>query len=272
MALNGYNAEQPLSIRLFLALSIALLCHTLLAALIVLPNRPDPETPHTLRLTLAMPSQVARPETSTASRPSAQQRASSSADAPATSRPATDRGTAPRSTPDATPRERDQRQDPSPEPDAGDKAPARATDNMSAAAPQFSSRPSNETSASKNAASATADQGRRPDQTQLTDTPEQTDPYIAKLWQAVGRAIDQQGIRNLRDLEGPRTVRLTLRLLPNGVMTQAEVASSSGNVNLDRIAYRAALSANPYPPIPDSHAGHREFDLTLSFRPTPRSP
>lgn len=272
MALNGYNAEQPLSVRLFLALSVALLCHTLLAALIALPGRPDAPQSHTLRLTLATPAQTIREATSTASQPS--ERLSASAN--------TDRQPATTETTDASRQRRPDTKAAPPEQDRGTSSPVPGTTVISEATtetdsasaspiqPKSASRPANTTEASESAAPTTVSEGKQPGQTQLTRTPEQTDPYVAKLWQAIGQAIDQQGIRNLRDLDSPRTLRLTLQLLPSGAITRADVTSSSGISSLDQIAHRAALRASPYPPVPETHAGRRQFELTLSFRPTPR--
>jgi TonB family protein len=61
------------------------------------------------------------------------------------------------------------------------------------------------------------------------------------------------------------TVRLKIKLEYGSVATSIKVIESSGNIELDSWAKKAALAANPYPKIPKEIGSTFEFSPTLQF-------
>ncbi|WP_228704509.1 energy transducer TonB family protein [Marinobacter antarcticus] len=61
---------------------------------------------------------------------------------------------------------------------------------------------------------------------------------------------------------------MELYLLGSGALTRARVIRSTGIEQIDSAAYRAALSASPYPePTPDQ-SGKSRFEVKLVFAPS----
>lgn len=59
---------------------------------------------------------------------------------------------------------------------------------------------------------------------------------------------------------------LRFRLSPQGALLSAEVATSSGNLNLDKIALRTVRQAIPMPPPPDGATGDQlVFTVAVEF-------
>lgn len=84
--------------------------------------------------------------------------------------------------------------------------------------------------------------------------------YAQRLWQHIAdrrpRAAALRG-----------TTIIQFRLTPAGGLISAEVARSSGNFNLDRIALRTVRQAAPMPPPPGGLAGDQlSFTVPVEFR------
>lgn len=83
--------------------------------------------------------------------------------------------------------------------------------------------------------------------------------YTRTLWQHIA-AHRPRGIR----MSGTTVVRF--RLSPQGTLISAEVAASSGNLNLDKIALRTVRQAIPMPPPPDGATGDQLiFTVAVEF-------
>ncbi|MEX2476593.1 TonB family protein [Marinobacter sp.] len=102
--------------------------------------------------------------------------------------------------------------------------------------------------------------------TRITETPEQTDDYIVRLASEIAGELKRSRIRALRGLKQSVTMEIELHLLEGGTLTRAVVAQSSGVEEIDGAAYRAALAASPYPELPDDHNGKR-YRVELVFSP-----
>lgn len=84
--------------------------------------------------------------------------------------------------------------------------------------------------------------------------------YASRLWQHIA-ARRPHGTQ----LRG--TVVVRFRLSPAGSLLDAGIASSSGNLNLDRIALRCLRQAAPMPPPPDGLTGDQlVFTVPVEFR------
>lgn len=84
------------------------------------------------------------------------------------------------------------------------------------------------------------------------------------------RSYQQRILAHLRQqMQAPAalsgSVRLSLTLRYKSIATDVQVIRSSGNQQLDDWAVKAAIAANPYPPVPDG------FAEPYIFRPTIRT-
>ncbi|MGM0434049.1 MAG: TonB family protein [Pseudomonadota bacterium] len=86
--------------------------------------------------------------------------------------------------------------------------------------------------------------------------------YEVALWERIAREVEYTPL--LAELEGHKEVVLDLRLMVNGALKRARVATSSGTRELDGIAREAALAATPFPEPPE---GRRRFSVRLIFEP-----
>lgn len=68
------------------------------------------------------------------------------------------------------------------------------------------------------------------------------------------------------------TVRLKIKIEYGSIATSIKVIQSSGNLEIDRWAKRAALAANPYPKIPKEIGSTFEFSPTLQLGTTEPTP
>jgi TonB family protein len=68
------------------------------------------------------------------------------------------------------------------------------------------------------------------------------------------------------------TVRLKIKIEYGSIATRINVIQSSGNLEIDRWAKRAALAANPYPQIPKEIGSTFEFSPTLQLGTTESTP
>lgn len=84
--------------------------------------------------------------------------------------------------------------------------------------------------------------------------------YAGQLWSHIAAH------RPRRIRQGGTTV-VRFRLAPSGALLSAEVAASSGNLNLDKIALRTVRQAAPMPPPPAGATGEQlMFTVPVEFR------
>ncbi len=104
------------------------------------------------------------------------------------------------------------------------------------------------------------------DLTRISEAPEETDAYIVQLATRIAGELKRRQIRGIRALSQPVAMEIELQLLKNGALTRAHVARSSGVEEIDAETYRATLAASPYPEIPDND-GRNRFRVELIFSP-----
>ncbi len=231
----GRLTQLPASYRIALALSTAVLAHTLLlAGLPALPEQPDPA--HRVRVELVSPgTATSHPATS-----------------PAVSPPADSRN--PRfAIPPATPGSRPQRP-------SAEASPTR-THGRSA---------ETETTVAERATPATPAQvAERPaPTTQITETPDEQDPYLIRLALHLSEELERLRVPAIRQLTDKVAMEIELQLLGNGALTRARVLKSTGIERIDDAAYRASLAASPYPEPPADRQDQNRFEVELIFTPS----
>ncbi len=99
----------------------------------------------------------------------------------------------------------------------------------------------------------------------ITRSPIENDPYLILLATHLAQTLEQQRVPAITKLERAVTMELELRILQNGALTRARVVQSTGLSGIDDAAYRAALAASPYPE-PKGETTDR-FEVTLVFTP-----
>ncbi|WP_417565917.1 energy transducer TonB family protein [Marinobacter sp.] len=248
MVEEGSASSLPARYRIGLALSLALLLHTLLLSGIPSPVREQKE-PHreSLKFELIYPGDH---ETSHPSPESS----------------ATDRPIAPIPRFSAEPVEPIiTRQKPAP-PDASKQIPSEA--------PAPKSETSESTSKSTTSNSARAWEVAQPEVkttdatiTRITKFPAEQDPYTAILATHLARQLEQVRVPAIRELSRTVAMEVELQLLGNGALTRAKVLKSTGIEGIDEAAYRAALAASPYPRPPEGGNSQNRFEVELVFTP-----
>lgn len=103
--------------------------------------------------------------------------------------------------------------------------------------------------------------------TRITQSPTEQDPYLIKLAMHLASHLETIRIPAMKQLTGKSAMELELQLLENGALTRARVISSTGIEQIDSAAYRAALSASPYPE-PQDQGGKNRFEVKLVFAPS----
>lgn len=110
--------------------------------------------------------------------------------------------------------------------------------------------------------------GKEPEPvTQVTRSPRQTDPYLARLAAHVARELDKRPVPSSSRVKEPVNMELELRLLGSGALTNAKITQSTGFSDIDQAVYQAALLASPYPKPPEEHSGRKRFRVELIFTP-----
>lgn len=104
--------------------------------------------------------------------------------------------------------------------------------------------------------------------TRITQSPIEQDPYLIKLATHLATQLETLRIPAMKELVGSSTMELELQLLGNGALTRVRVITSTGIEQIDSAAYRAALSASPYPAPPPDQAGKNRFKVKLVFAPS----
>ncbi len=103
--------------------------------------------------------------------------------------------------------------------------------------------------------------------TQISRSPEQTDPYLVSLAARVGRELGNRPVPSSHRVAKPVTLELELQLMGGGALTSAKVTRSTGFQEIDKAVYQAALLASPYPEPPEEHSGRKRFRVELIFTP-----
>lgn len=274
----------PANYRIGLAVSIALLLHTLVATLVPPVTTPTIPELRTLQVTLTATPQPASPalepaqetpptpelapaparptDTAADAAPSrlatvVTTRAASSSAAPPQSEQTQTRGSNPKDTSSPAPPSQSQRQ-PAASTRSPRSAPAPSASQSQASAPATPSQPSTATTSPTVTPS-------EPETTitQLGDITQQS-PYEA----ALARRISEHSRQYLQvRTDRLMVVELELNLLDNGALMAANVAQSSGNDLADRAAYRGALNASPYPAPPSGNQQGNRFRVKIVFTP-----
>lgn len=256
----GSLTSPPAKYRITLALSIALLLHTLAASLLPLLV-PDPQRePTTLRFILVQPgseptpSQVEQPRQPRKHEAWTPDPVEPTQDMP----PQQEARTAPMP---AVPAPSGQR----PDTPAVDRTAPTPSSQEAAAQPK-------ESTASQRADAGqpvveVAEETEPEHVVQIAEDPQETDPYLIALRQHIARELYEHGAPSLNRLSEPVSVAVELHLMSSGALVNAIIRRSSGHEVLDRAAYRAALSASPYPEPPSSERGRKRFQVEVIFSP-----
>ncbi|GAA0849192.1 hypothetical protein GCM10009113_28350 [Marinobacter szutsaonensis] len=253
----------PDSYRIALALSIAILLHTLFLSGLPFPKADAPQHHH--RLTLELLTAGATPATS--------------------SQPATPAETQPRE----QPAERNPRFEipepatevrPEPTPVTSTSSPRKVSEpspgNSPPAPDQTRPEPA-ELQASPSKPASVASEAGEPEEikeeadntelTRITRSPSQQDPYLIRLAVHLAQELERLRVPAISRLTDSARMEIELQLMKNGALTRARVVKSTGIQTVDEAAYRAALAASPYPEPPaDSETGDR-FEVELVFSP-----
>ncbi len=75
----------------------------------------------------------------------------------------------------------------------------------------------------------------------------------------------RQHLATTGDAEKRIAVKLELKLIPNGTLVGAKIIEDSGYPEVDQEMYRAALLASPYPEPPDTSSGAQKFVVELFY-------
>ncbi len=240
---SGSTASPPAQYRIALAVSLALLFHTLVLSALPLLFDSSERIDSTLTFELVVPgSQPARQTTASSAGQPASPVEVRNPDfqippldpIPVAITPARKTAPPPKAAASASPQ----------------SAPADAESAPAAAGAPAESRPY----------TATADINR------ITETPEETDAYIVQLATRIAGELRRRQIRGIRALSQPVAMEIELQLLKSGALTRARVARSSGVEEIDAETYRATLAASPYPEIPEND-GRSRFRVELIFSP-----
>jgi protein TonB len=103
--------------------------------------------------------------------------------------------------------------------------------------------------------------------TRITSSPRDVDPYTASLAVHIGKELGKRPVPSSRSVTEPVSSQLELKLLPSGALTGAKVTKSTGFNDIDRAIYQAALLASPYPKPPEEYSGRKQFRVELIFAP-----
>lgn len=250
----------PAAYRLGLAVSLALLAHTLLLSGLPTPFVSQPDR-HRESLSVELVTEGSRPSSPKAS-----------------GQPSTDRKATPIPPFELQPEittvpspevvtTNDTRRSPPPakQPAPAPAEPVQQPDTSSSPSPATSSQTA---SPSRAGSQAPAESALEPEpMTRITRSPAEADPYLVKLATHLARELENMRVPAISQLPGPVAMEVELQLLGNGALTRARVVKSTGVANIDRAAYRAALAASPYPEPPGASPGENRFEVELLFTP-----
>jgi len=243
--------SMPAPYRLLLAVSLAILAHTLVLAGLPSPLKEARELTHRLVFTLTTPAAVPTPENVASPEPPKPRH--SEFEIP----PAEPVVTSTESTSSAPPESQTVT---ATQPDS----PKRTTESTQTRATSFES-PASVATPALTARASEAVETPEPVK-QKTETPDERDPFVAKLSSHLSEYLFRETIRVPVDSEGSKTwiAEIELRLMGNGAVTGAKIVKSTDLKDVDAAIYRAALEASPYP-APESGIGGR-FTIKLKYR------
>lgn len=250
----GSSTSPPAQYRIALAVSLALLLHTLgLSALPLLFDRSE-RVASTLTFELVPPGSQPTPQVAADAGHQSEQPVERNPEfdvSPRNSRPPVAASTR---APAAEPEE------PAP------PAPPPSTPEQSPASPEETTASTASPSAAAGAPTAPSPEAEPAEITRIIQTPEETDAYIVSLATRIAGELKRSRIRAVHALSRPVAMEIELQLLESGVLTRARVIRSSGVEEIDAAAYRAALAASPYQQVPDNEERKR-FRVELKFSP-----
>lgn len=254
----------PANYRIGLAVSAALLVHTLLLSGFPSPIQQPDDIRHSVRVELVSPGTTAQPaltpSTSTQApsnrNPKFEVAPTQTESVPPTLEPTTTE--AERAITEATPA-------PPKEPPTAvtPTTPSRAAPNKPSQAPESPA----------SAATRAGEQAPRPEaeltaeQTQVTESPSEQDPYLITLAVHLSQELQRIRVPAIRQLSERVTMDIELQLLENGALTRARILKSTGIKMIDDAAYRASLAASPYPEPPTDEESENRFEVELVFSP-----
>ena len=234
----------PDKYRITLAISIALLLHTLVMAALPFTSPNLESHRQTVKVELVSPGSVPLAESAAnATSPSSNQHESVAVESPQI---------------DASqPRKREQTENSTPPPPTAVVEP----------------QPEAQTTPSRNSGATTAGNPKQPVEnsperiTRITSSPRDVDPYTTSLAVHIGKELGKRPVPSSRSVTKPVTSQIELKLLPSGALTNAKVTRSTGFNEIDRAIYQAALLASPYPEPPEEYSGRKQFRVELIFAP-----
>lgn len=282
-----YEISGATTYRIMLAVSIALLIHTLMGLLLENYRLPRPQPQKTIQFELvrsgdqptktqasnaskAAPESAPSTNTTLSHRPAVEKpKVQAPQKAVVTTQSSVPRQAAPSRSEASKPRQQAQAVAPKA---AGSKA---KTHTQTRPTKSRASEASALSSASKPAKAGThtlpSDQGKSSGITELNthrDRPLST--YERILWEHIAQRIRFAPF--MQSLQQVRRVRLQLDLMSNGTLEAVRVIHTSGDPTVDAAAKHATLLASPYPPPPADRAadGYR-FQVELEFTPAQNS-
>ncbi|MGO1502420.1 MAG: TonB family protein [Marinobacter sp.] len=254
---HGSNNSLPATYRIALALPTAFLIHTLLLSGIPSIVQPPP-IQHRQQLSLELVAAKSRPKTPTVSAPDSSEKS-------VTRNPPFET-TLDTSTPQPAKPVLSTSHSKQKIADSKDSQPPATKQKTDSASPTTPSRASNSQATSKSPTQSSREEISE-ELTRITQSPTEQDPYLIKLAMHLAAQLETLRIPAMNELKKSSAMELELKLLRNGALTRARVITSTGIEQIDSAAYRAALSASPYPEPPDQGSENR-FEVKLVFSPS----
>jgi len=234
----------PDKYRITLAISVALMLHTLVMAALPFTSPNLESHRQTVKVELVRPGGIPLPESvANATSPISNQRESVAVESPQIDT--------------SQPRKREQTENSTPPPPTAVVEP----------------QPEAQTTPSRNSGATTAGNPKQPVEnsperiTRITSSPRDVDPYTTSLAVHIGKELGKRPVPSSRSVTKPVTSQIELKLLPSGALTNAKVTRSTGFNEIDRAIYQAALLASPYPEPPEEYSGRKQFRVELIFAP-----
>jgi protein TonB len=256
---HGSNNSLPAKYRIALALSTAFLIHTLLLA--GTPSFiPDPPVTHRQQLNLELVAAASTPETP------------ASANTPDPGEKSATRNPPFKATPDnivSAPENPVLTASRSQQKTASKKSLQAPTTKKKAdqTSPETFSNPESEPSESGSRSQVSTNQISE-NVTRISQSPSERDPYLIELAMHLATQIETLRIPAMKELDHSSTMEIELHLMESGALTRVRVTRSTGIEQIDSAAYRAALSASPYPEPPPDQSGKSRFEVKLVFAPS----
>ncbi len=253
------NNSLPAKYRIALALSIAFLIHTLLLS--GTPSFiPDPPVTHRQQLNLDLVASASTPKTP------------ASAHTPDSGEKSVNRNPPFEATPDkivSAPEKPVLTASRSQQKTAGSESSQAPTTKKKAdqTRPATLSNPDSEPSESGSRSQVSANQISE-NVTRISQSPSEQDPYLIKLAMHLATQLETLRIPAIKELDHSSTMEIELHLMESGTLTRVRMTRSTGIEQIDSAAYRAALSASPYPEPPRDQSGKSRFEVKLVFAPS----